>query len=87
MKATGSKMAPKKGGPRFKPRDISGMGPSCFVRKLVEIDQICFNFWLGPIHKLLEFDVNFAVRCLLRILGPIIFSKRPMKMQNGPSES
>ena len=56
------------------------------MRKLVEIDSICFNFWFGPIHKLFKFDVNFAVRCLLRILGPIIFSKRPMKMQNGPSK-
>ena len=62
-------------------------GPELFVRKLVEIDFICFNFWLSPIHKLFKFDVNFAVRRLLRILGPIIFSKRPMKLQNGPSKS
>ena len=63
------------------------MGPSCFVRELVEIDYICLNFWLSPIHKTFKFDVDFAVKCLLRILGPIIFSKRPMKMQNGPSKS
>ena len=52
------------------------MGPGFYVRKLVEIDLICFNFCLGPIHELFKFDVNIAVRCLLRI----IFSKRPIKI-------
>ena len=54
------------------------------MRELVETDLICFNFWLGLKHKLFKFDVNFAVRCLLRILGPIIFFRKAHKNAKWP---
>ena len=55
-------------------RDISETGPNHFMKKkLWVIELLWFHFWLGPIHKLFKSDVHFAVRWILRILGPFIF--------------
>ena len=54
-------------------------GPKPFYEKLWVI-EFWFHFWLGPIRKLFKSGVHFAVRQILRFLGPIIFSKWPILM-------
>ena len=60
------------------------MGLIHFVRKLL---MFCTNghyFWLGPIFKLFKSHVNYALKRILRILGPIKFCKGPIKISKGP---
>ena len=38
------------------------------------------------LYKLFKFDVYFALAWLLRILGPMKFSKLPIKFSKGTSE-
>ena len=41
-------------------------------------------FWLGPIYKLFKAHVNYALKWILRILGPIKFCKGPIKTSKRP---
>ena len=69
-------------------RDISGMGPNHFEKKNMSDRVILTTFLAWPIIlKLFESGVHLAVRWILRFLGPIIFSKWPIKLSKGPSKS
>ena len=46
---------------------------------------ILISFLAGPhIHKLFKSGVHFAEWWILRFLGPLFFSKWPIKISNGP---
>ena len=63
-------------------KDVSDMGPTCFVRGFSDKMSLLLNFFLaGPIS-----DVYFAPAWALRILGPIHFFHESIKFSNGPSK-
>ena len=52
------------------------------MKKTMSDRVILIHFWLGPIHELFKSGVHFAVRWILRFLGPISFSKWSIKISN-----